>query len=60
MAKSVASHVMRLARDSGTELAAYKIGRDHLDKVEAYSGRSGDISSIYGVVRVEGGLQFEN
>ena len=59
MARGVASHVLDLAEKSGTELAAYKVGSKHLEAVERCVGENGDISGIYGAVRMESGLKFE-
>ena len=60
MARGVASHVLDLAEKSGTELAAYKVGSKHLEAVETCVGENGDISGIYGAVRMESELKFEN
>lgn len=60
MAKDVASHVLAIAQESGTELTGYKVGTKHLDDVEAHAGRTGDIAGIYGAVRQENGLKYEN
>ena len=32
----------------------------HMEMVEKYAGAKGDIAGIYGVVRMESGLKFEN
>lgn len=32
----------------------------HLKQVKEHSGEKGDIASIYGAVRLEAGLKFEN
>jgi len=60
MAKGVADHVLGLAEQSGTELAAYKVGKKHLDIVDDHTGSTGDIAGIYGAVRLESGLEFKN
>jgi hypothetical protein len=60
MAKNVASHVLAMAKESGTELAGYKVGAKRLDDVEAHAGRTGDIAGIYGAVRQENGFKYEN
>ena len=32
----------------------------HMEMVEKYAGAKGDIAGIYGAVRMESGLKFEN
>ncbi|MCJ1397907.1 2' O-ribose methyltransferase [Xylographa trunciseda] len=60
MAKNVASHVMDLARASGTNLPAYEAACKHMDAVQCHIGKAGDISGIYGALRMESGLAYEN
>ncbi|KAF2726951.1 6-phosphogluconate dehydrogenase-like protein [Polyplosphaeria fusca] len=54
------SKVQELAHSKGVSLKAYEVAVNHLKDVEAHVGSSGGIFSIYGVVRKEGGLPFEN
>ena len=58
MAKNVASHVLALAQGSESELKAYKTAVHHLDDVEKHTGKNGDISAIYGIIRKESRLPF--
>jgi len=60
MAKNVASHVMNLAKASGSHLPAYEAGCKHMDAVQCHMGEAGDISGIYGALRMESGLTYEN
>ncbi|KAF4625075.1 hypothetical protein G7Y89_g13096 [Cudoniella acicularis] len=60
MIKEVADHVNNLAKQSGTELGAYKIACRHVDMAKKHAGVAGDVAGIYGAVRVESGLSFEN
>jgi hypothetical protein len=60
MVKEITDHVLDLAKESGVELNVYKIGCKHLEEVEKYVGSNGDISGIYGALRMENGLTFEN
>lgn len=60
LARKDARHAMDLAKSSGTQLKALEVADAHLVKVKEHMGARGDNSSIYGVVREEGGLKFEN
>ena len=42
-----------------TSLKSYKVAVDHLAVAEAHAGPRCDIMGIYGAVRVESGLPFE-
>ena len=59
-ARGLASHVLDLAEGCGTNLASYKAAVGHLAAAETYTGPSGDIAGIYGAVRLESGLSYEN
>ena len=54
------SIILRLSQESGTSLKAYEEGIKHMEMVKDHAGTSGDISGIYGAVRQESGLEFEN
>ena len=45
---------------SSTELRAYKVGTKHLETVAAYAGPNKDIAGIFGALRMESGLDYEN
>jgi len=51
---------MALAKASGTQLKDVEVAFAHLSQVKDHMGTRGDIASIYGAVRKEGGLKFEN
>lgn len=59
-ARSLTSHVLNLAHSSGASVKAYEVAVKHLETVEAHAGAKADISGIYGAVRLESGLPFEN
>jgi hypothetical protein len=59
MAQGVASHVLQLAERHGADLEGYKVICNHLKEVKEYSGGQGDITGIYGAVRMKSGLRFE-
>ncbi|KAF2275759.1 uncharacterized protein EI97DRAFT_400128 [Westerdykella ornata] len=60
LARKDAGHALDLARKSGTRLPAVEVGDAHLVKVKEHLGKKGDLPSIYGAVRQESGLKFEN
>ncbi|KAL9606438.1 MAG: hypothetical protein Q9179_000404 [Wetmoreana sp. 5 TL-2023] len=60
MARHLASEVLALAEASGTQLNAYEASYKHMEMVRSYTGTKGDISGIYGAVRQESGLAYEN
>lgn len=60
MARHLATEVLSLASTSGTRLAAYEAGYQHMESVKSHVGAKGDISGIYGAIRQESGLAYEN
>ncbi|KAI4191318.1 MAG: hypothetical protein LQ348_003539 [Seirophora lacunosa] len=60
MARHLAGEVLALAAASGTKLKAYEAGYKHMEMVQSHAGEKGDISGIYGAVRQESGLAYEN
>ena len=60
LARKDARHAMALAKSAGTKLKDVEVADAHLMQVKEHMGERGDISSIYGAVRKEGGLKFEN
>lgn len=60
LARKDARHAMALAKAAGTQLKDLEIADEHLAQVKEHMGSRGDIASIYGAVRKEGGLNFEN
>ncbi|KAF2203830.1 hypothetical protein GQ43DRAFT_438495 [Delitschia confertaspora ATCC 74209] len=60
LARKDAGHALALARENGVSMKALEVGDAHLVKVKEHLGERGDINSIYGAVRAESGLKFEN
>lgn len=59
-ARVLTAHVLDLAKQSGASVKGYQVAVDHLKVVEEHAGGSADINGIYGVVRLESGLPYEN
>ncbi|KAH7120769.1 hypothetical protein B0J11DRAFT_507822 [Dendryphion nanum] len=60
LARKDAGHALALAKATGTSMPALEVANAHLAKVKEHLGDKGDIPSIYGAVRQESGLKFEN
>jgi hypothetical protein len=60
MARNLGDEVLDLARNHGASIKGFELGQAHLEKVKSYEGDNRDISGIYGVVRLESGLSYEN
>jgi 3-hydroxyisobutyrate dehydrogenase-like beta-hydroxyacid dehydrogenase len=60
LARKDARHAMNIAKAAGARFQNAEIGDAHLAEVQAYAGNKGDIAGIYGAVRQEFGLKFEN
>lgn len=60
LARKDARHAMDLAKQNGTSMKITQVADAHLEAVKEHMGARGDISSIYGAVRKEGNLKFEN
>lgn len=60
LARKDARHALALAKATGTKLKAVEVEDAHLGLVIERIGARGDLTSIYGVVRQEAGLKFEN
>jgi 3-hydroxyisobutyrate dehydrogenase-like beta-hydroxyacid dehydrogenase len=60
LARKDAKHAMDLAKSSGSKMPNVEVADRHLEQVKEHMGERGDISSIYGAVRKENGLEFEN
>lgn len=60
LARKDARHAMALAKAAGTRLKDVEVADAHLEQVQKHRGEKGDIASIYGAVRQEAGLKFEN
>jgi len=60
LARKDARHAMNLAEAAGTRLLNAEVADAHLAKVKEHAGERGDLAGIYGAVRQEAGLKFEN
>ncbi|KAF9694273.1 hypothetical protein EKO04_007853 [Ascochyta lentis] len=60
LARKDARHAKALADASGTSVKGLDVARARLDNVKEHLGDKGDIPSVYGAVRKESGLEFEN
>ncbi|KAK3209011.1 hypothetical protein GRF29_69g471371 [Pseudopithomyces chartarum] len=60
LARKDARHAMDIAEKAGASVPALKVADAHLKQVKEHLGDKGDIPSIYGAVRKESGLKFEN
>ncbi|TKA80511.1 hypothetical protein B0A49_00333 [Cryomyces minteri] len=60
LARKDAGHALSLAKAHGCKLKDVEVADAHLAEVQKHMGRRGDIASIYGAVRQESGLKFEN
>jgi 3-hydroxyisobutyrate dehydrogenase-like beta-hydroxyacid dehydrogenase len=60
LARKDARHAIALAKAAGTRLKDVEVADAHLEMVKKHRGEAGDIASIYGAVRQEAGLKFEN
>lgn len=59
LARKDAGHVLRIARDSGARMPNVENADRHLEAVQKHTDK-GDIAGIYGAVRQDAGLKFEN
>ena len=59
-ALDVTSKVMGVAKSKGVALKSYETAIKHLEDVQEHSGPSASILGIYGAVRKESGLPYEN
>jgi len=61
LARKDAGHAIDLgAKSGGVKLGALEVADKHLEQVKEHLGSKGDLPSIYGAVRAESGLKFEN
>ncbi|KAK0735765.1 NAD binding domain of 6-phosphogluconate dehydrogenase-domain-containing protein [Apiosordaria backusii] len=60
LARKDAGHALRLAEDAGTRMRNLEVADEHLKQVKEHAGEMGDIAGIYGAVRKEAGLKYEN
>ncbi|KKY22021.1 putative 6-phosphogluconate dehydrogenase 2 [Diplodia seriata] len=60
LARKDARHALSLAESSGAKVRAVEVIDSHLEGVQKACGAKGDVAGIYGAVRQESGLPFEN
>jgi 3-hydroxyisobutyrate dehydrogenase-like beta-hydroxyacid dehydrogenase len=60
LSRKDAKHALGLAQVAGVRLKAIEIADGHLAQVQQHMGERGDLAGIYGAVRQESGLPFEN
>jgi 3-hydroxyisobutyrate dehydrogenase-like beta-hydroxyacid dehydrogenase len=60
LARKDARHIMSLAKDNGLRMRSLEIVDEYLKDVKDHMGERGDVAGMYGAVRKEGGLKFEN
>jgi 3-hydroxyisobutyrate dehydrogenase-like beta-hydroxyacid dehydrogenase len=60
LARKDAKHAKDLAKASGAQMKSVEVADMHLAAVKEHMGTRGDIAGIYGAVRQEAGLKFEN
>ncbi|KAL8694321.1 MAG: hypothetical protein Q9218_001026 [Villophora microphyllina] len=60
LARKDAKHALDLANTHGARMKDVEVADGHLEDVQKHSGKNGDIAGIYGAVRYESGLKFEN
>ncbi|GKZ24534.1 hypothetical protein AbraIFM66951_006070 [Aspergillus brasiliensis] len=60
LARKDLRHASSLAGDAGVRLRSVEVTDHHLQNVKAERGEKGDIAAVYGSVRKESGLPFEN
>lgn len=59
LARKDAGHAIRLAAEVGVDMKITKTVDERLAKVKEIKGEKGDLPGVYGVARVESGLDFE-
>ena len=60
LARKDARHALDLAKSSGTRMRDLEVADGHLANVQEHMGSKGDVAGMYGAVRQESGLKFEN
>jgi 3-hydroxyisobutyrate dehydrogenase-like beta-hydroxyacid dehydrogenase len=60
LARKDAGHVLNLAKEAGVRLKNVETADAHLIAVKEHAGEMGDFAGIYGAVRKEAGLKYEN
>jgi len=60
LARKDAKHALALAETHEVRMRDVEVADGHLEMVQRHMGSKGDIAGIYGAVRQEAGLNFEN
>ncbi|KAG9553999.1 hypothetical protein KCU71_g12907, partial [Aureobasidium melanogenum] len=60
LARKDAGHALALAKTHGVKMRDVEVADQHLAQVQKHMGSKGDIAGIYGAVRQEADLKFEN
>ena len=60
LARKDVKHALDLAEVSGTKMKDVEVADSHLAAVQKHKGSKGDLAGIYGAVRQESGLKYEN
>ena len=60
LARKDAKHALDLAKEAGARMRDVEVADGHLEDVQKNMGSKGYLAGIYGGVRQEGGLGFEN
>lgn len=60
LARALAAKVLNLAKRLTVSLPVYEVAVNHLAVADKLAGPEGEITGIYGAVRVESGLGFQN
>ncbi len=60
LARKDAAHAKALAKRAGTQMKGVEVADAHLAAVKDHMDEKGDLAGIYGAVRQEAGLKFEN
>lgn len=55
-----ATHALDLAGASGAKMKSVEVALEHLKAVKEEKGVKGDLPGIYGAVRKESGLSYDN
>ncbi|KAH8691436.1 6-phosphogluconate dehydrogenase family protein [Talaromyces proteolyticus] len=55
-----ARHIMNIAKDSGMRMRSVEVADKYLVDVKEHMGERGDIAGMYGAIRKESGLNYEN
>ena len=59
-ARELTSQVLGLGKTQEVSLKSYEVAISHLAALESHAGPAADITGVYGAVRLESGLPFEN